>query len=122
MVNDHCNSTYMMTYHHLIAKHFLKVGRKLRSEAKKPATHQGCQSMIDGPTSILGVFITLLCTYTKKNNNYNSTSVMAYHNLMAKHCLRVGRKSRSEAWNLPTWGCKSMVEGPIIMLRVFITL
>ena len=43
-------------------------------------------------------------------------------------CLRVGRKSRffpnlsSEAWNLPTWGCKSMVEGPRIMLGVFITL
>jgi len=31
-----------------------------RYEAKKPATHRGCQSMIDGPTSILGVLITLL--------------------------------------------------------------
>ena len=28
----------------------------------------------------------------------------------------------SEAWNLPTWGCKSMAEGPTIMLGVFITL
>jgi len=30
--------------------------------------------------------------------------------------------SWSEAWNPPTWGCKSMVEGPKIMLGVFITL
>ena len=42
--------------------------------------------------------------------------------LMAKHCLRVGRKSRSEAWNLPTCGCKSMVDGLTIMLGVFINL
>ena len=30
--------------------------------------------------------------------------------------------SWSEAWNLPTWGCKSMVEGLTIVLGVFITL
>ena len=47
---------------------------------------------------------------------------MAYPHLMAKHCLRVGRKLRSEAWNPPTWGCKSMLEGLTIMLGVFINL
>jgi len=78
--------------------------------------------MMDGLIIMLRVFITLLCTYTKKNNNYNSTSVMAYPHLLAKHCLRVGRKSGPEARNPPTWGCKSMVEGPTIMLGVFITL
>ena len=42
---------------------------------------------------------------------------------MAKHCLKVSRKkSKSEARNLPTWGCESMMEGPTIMLKVFITL
>ena len=46
---------------------------------------------------------------------------LRYH-LMAKRCMRVGRKAKSEARNLPTWGCKSMMEGPTIMLGVFITL
>jgi len=41
---------------------------------------------------------------------------------MAKHCLKVGRKSGFWARNLPTWGCKSMIEGPKIILGVFITL
>jgi len=41
---------------------------------------------------------------------------------MAKRCLKVGRKSKFEARNLPTWGCESMMEGPTIMLKVFITL
>ena len=39
---------------------------------------------------------------------------------MAKRCLKVRRKSKFEARNLPTWGCKSMMEGPTIMLGVFI--
>ena len=71
---------------------------------------------------MLGVFINLLYTYTMPNNHYCSTYMMPYPHLMAKHCLRVGRKSRSEAWNLPTCGCKSMVEGLTIMLGVFINL
>jgi len=41
---------------------------------------------------------------------------------MAKRCLKVGRKSGFWARNLPTWGCKSMMELPTIMLGVFITL
>ena len=42
---------------------------------------------------------------------------------MAKRCLnQVDVKSKSEARNLPTWGCKSMMEGPTIMLGEFITL
>ena len=57
------------------------------------------------------------------NKHYSSkpTSLSRYH-LMAKRCLFVGRKSKSEARNLPIWGCKSMTKGPTIMLGVLITL
>jgi len=78
--------------------------------------------MLEGPIIMLGVFITLLYTYTTPNNHYFSKPTSLRCHLMAKHYLRVGKKSRSEARNLPTWCCKSMLEGPIIMLGVFITL
>jgi len=78
--------------------------------------------MVEGVTIMLGVFINLLYTHTMPNNDYCSTYMMLYPHLLAKHCLKVGRKSRSEARNLPTWGCKSMVEGLTIMLGVFINL
>ena len=47
---------------------------------------------------------------------------MPYPHLKAKHCLKVSRKLRSEARNLPTCGCKSMTERPTNKLRVFIAL
>ena len=58
------------------------------------------------------------------NKHYSSKPTSLRYHLMAKRCLKVGRKdfSQSEARNLPTWGCKSMMEGPTIMLGVFITL
>ena len=125
MPNNHYCSTYMMPYPHLMAKHCLRVGRKSRSEAWNLPTC-GCKSMMDGLTIMLGVFINLLYTHTMPNNHYCSTYMMPYPHLMAKHCLRVGRKSRifawSEAWNLPTCGCKSMMDGLTIMLGVFINL
>jgi len=54
------------------------------------------------------VFINLLYTHIMPNNHYCSTCMMSYPHLMAKHYLKVGRKSKSEAWNLPTSDCKSM--------------
>ena len=78
--------------------------------------------MTEGPTIMLGVFITLLYTHKMPNVYYCITCMLLYPHLMAKHCLKVGRKSNFLARNLPTWGCKSMMEGPIIMLGVFITL
>ena len=82
--------------------------------------------MVEGPTIMLGVFITLLYTHTMPNIYYCSTCMLLYPHLMAKLALRSWQKieifSWSEAWNPPTWGCKSMVEGPTIMLGVFITL
>ena len=71
---------------------------------------------------MLGVFINLLYTHTMPNNHYCSTYMLPYPHLMAKHCLKVSRKSSSEARNLPTCGCKSMMDGLTIMLGVFINL
>ena len=81
--------------------------------------------MVEGPTIMLGVFITLLCTHTMPIIYYCSTCMLLYPHLMAKRVLKLALEfeifSWSEARNLPTWGCKSMVEGPTIMLGVFIT-
>ena len=79
--------------------------------------------MIEGPTIMLGVFITLLYMYTMPNKHYSSKPTSLRYHLMAKRCLKVGRKSaQSEARNLPAWGCKSMMDAPTIMLGVFIIL
>ena len=122
MPNNHYCSTYMMAYPHLMAKHCLKVARKSRSEGLDLSTCC-CKSMVEGPTIMLGVFITLLYIHTMPNIYYCSTCMMLYPHLMAKqYCLTISRKSRYEAWNLPTSGCKSMVEGLTIMLGVFINL
>ena len=77
---------------------------------------------MDGLIIMPRVFINLLYTHTTPNNHYSTTYMLPYPHLLAKHCLRVGRKSRSEARNLPTCGCKSMMDGLIIMPRVFINI
>ena len=56
------------------------------------------------------------------NNHYCRTNMLPYPHLSAKHCLTVSRKSSFEARNLPTCGCKSMMDGLTIMLGVFINL
>ena len=95
--------------------------QKIQSEARNLPS-SGCKSMTEGPTIMLEVFITLLYTHTMPINHYCSKPTSLRCHLMAKYCLKVGRKSKSEAWNLPSSGCKSMTEGPTIMLGVFITL
>ena len=92
-----------------------------KSEARNLPTC-GCKSMLEGLTIMLGVFITLIYTYTMPNNHYCSKPTSLRCHLMAKCDLRVGKKSKSEARKLPTCGCKSMLEGLTIMLGVFITL
>ena len=57
--------------------------------------------MVEGVIMVLGVLLTLLYTYTMPIIYYCSTCMLLYPHLMAKHCLRVSRKSRSEARNLP---------------------
>ena len=93
------------------------------SEARNLPTW-GCKSMVGGLTIMLGVFIILLYTFTMPNNHYCSKPTSLRCHLMAKCYLRVDKKFflRSEARNLSTCGCKSMVEGLTIMLGVFITL
>jgi len=50
--------------------------------------------MMGGLTIMLGVFINLLYTHTLPNNLYSTTYMLLYPHLMAKHCLKVGRKSK----------------------------
>ena len=118
MPNKHYSSKPTSLRYHLMAKHCLKVSRKSKSEARNLPTW-GCKSMMEGPTIMLGVFIILLYMYTMPNKHYSSKPTSLRYHLMAKRCLKVGRKTKSEARNLPTWGCKSMMEGPTIMLGVF---
>ena len=106
---------------HLMAKCYLRVGKKSRSETRNRPTW-GCKSMAEGLTIMLGVFITLLYTQIMPINYYSCKPTSLRSHLMAKRCLKVGRNRKSEARNLPPWGCKSMVEGLTIMLGVFINL
>jgi len=53
--------------------------------------------MVEGPTIMLGVFITLIYTYTMPNNHYCSKPTSLRCHLMAKCYLRVDKKSTSEA-------------------------
>ena len=121
MPNKHYCSKPTSLRCHLVAKCYLSVGKKSKSEARNLPTWC-CKSMLEGPTIMLGVFITLIYTYTMPNNHYCSKPTSLRFHLMAKCYLGVGKKSRSEARNPPTWGCKSMVEGLTIMLGVFINL
>ena len=51
----------------------------------------GCKSMAEGPRNVLGVFITLLYTYTMPINYYSSKPTSLRCHLMAKCCLKAGR-------------------------------
>jgi len=104
-----------------MAKCYLRVGKKSRSEAWNGPTWC-CKSILEGLVIMLEVFITLLYTYIIPNNHYCGKPSSLRCHLMAKCYLRVGKKSRSEAWNRPTWCCKSKAEWLTIMLGVFITL
>jgi len=78
--------------------------------------------MTEGLRMVLGVFITLLYTYTMPNNHYSSKPSSLRCHLMAKRCAESWQQSESEARNLPSCGCKSMTEGLRMVLGVFITL
>ena len=93
MPNIYYCSTCMLLYTHLMAKRWLRVGRKSRFLPRNLPTW-GCKSTMEGPTIMLGVFITLSCNYTMPNIYYCSTWMLIYSHLMAKRWLRVGRKSR----------------------------
>jgi len=64
-----------------------------QSEARNLPTW-GCKSVMEGPTIMLGVFITLLYIYTMPNKHYSSKPTSLRYHLMAKRCLEVCRKSK----------------------------
>ena len=74
-----------------MAKCYLRVDKKSRSEARNLPTWC-CKSMLERPTIMLGVFITLIYTYTMPNNLYCSKPTSLRCHLMAKRYLRVGKK------------------------------
>jgi len=98
MPNKHYSCKPSSLRCHLMAKHCLRVGRNRISEARNLPSC-GCKSMTEGLTIVLGVFITLLNTYTMPNKHYSSKPSSLRCHLMAKHCLRVGRNRISEARN-----------------------
>ena len=63
-----------------------------------------CENMAE----LVGVLITLLYTHKIPNKHYSSKPASLRYHLMAKHCLKVSRKLRSQARNLPTCGFVSM--------------
>jgi len=90
MPNKHYFSKPSSLRCHLMAKHCLIVGRNRISEARNLPSC-GCKSMTEGLRIVLGVFITLLYTYTMPNNYYFSEPSSLRSHLMAKHCLIVCR-------------------------------
>ena len=64
--------------------------QKSESEARNILSC-GCKSMTEGPIIMLGVFTTLLPTYTMPINYYCSKPTSLRCRLMAKCCLKVGR-------------------------------
>jgi len=80
----------------------------LRQEICPPC---GCKTMTEGPRIMLGVFITLLYTYIMPINHYSIKPTSLRCHLMAKCCLKVSRKSKSEARNLPSSGVKVWQRG-----------
>ena len=95
---------------HLMAKRCAESWQKSESEARNLPSC-GCKGMPEGLRMVLGVFITLLYTYTMPNKHYSSKPSSLRCHLMAKHCAESWQKSESEARNLPSCGCKSMIEG-----------
>jgi len=95
MLNKHYSSKPTSLRCHLMAKRCLKVGKKSKSEARN-LSPCGCKSMVEGLRNMLNVFITLIYTYTMPNKQYSSKPTSLRCHLMAKHCLKVGKKSRSE--------------------------
>ena len=128
MPNNHYYSTYMMAYPHLMAKHCLTIGRK--SWFFPDLRHETCQQVA------VKVWWRDLqscwwCYWPSYTSNQCQTSTIQQPTCcytptwwpnLPWSWLEIEIFSWSEAWNLPTWGCKSMVEGVTIMLGVFITL
>jgi len=125
MPNIYYCSTCMLLYPHLMAKLAQEMAENpdlLRHETRQ---HGAVKVWWRALPIMLGVFITLSCTHTMPNIYYCSTCMLLYPHLKAKLAQEMAENQDffwSEAWNPPTWGSKSMMEGSTIMLGVFITL
>ena len=110
----------MIVYHCLMAKHcrtaasILKIlGPNLRQENCQQVD---AQSVMEGPTMVLIVFIALYYTYAMAKHQHLRNTMIVYHCLMAKHCrtdasiLKI--RTQSEARELPTSGCAKCDGGP----------
>ena len=98
--------------------------QKIAIWGMKPA-HKSCKSVLEGLTIMLRVFINLLYTHTMPNNHYCSTYMTGIPPLDGQTLPDQSAENQdfwSEARNLPTCGCKSMMDGLRIMLGVFINL
>jgi len=107
-------SILVMSYHHLTAKSWLDFGIFTKFDARNLPTC-GYRSILEGPIYMLQIFIILSYTYTMPYKHYGSKPTSLRCHLMAKHCLKMAEFlffAQSEARNLPTCGCKSVVEGP----------
>ena len=128
--NNHYCSTYMMAYPHLMAKHCLIVGRK-SGFLPNTLRHEFCLHVA------VKVWWRDLqscweCSSALVIHPYNAKQPLLQHlhygippldgQTLAESWQKIEIFPWSEAWNLPIWGCKSMVEGSTIMLRVFINL
>ena len=113
----------MLLYPHLMAKHCLRVGWKLRffPDLRHETRQHGAVKVWWRDLQSCWECSSLCYTSIQCQTSTIQQPTCCYTPTWWPNiALRVGRKSRffswSEAWNPPTWGCKSMVEGLIIML------
>ena len=93
MPNNHYFSKPTSLRCHLMAKHCLEVGRKRNLlKPRNLPSYVAVKVWQTALQSVLGVFITLLYTYTMPNNHYSSKPTSLRCHLMAKHCLRAQQK------------------------------
>ena len=120
------NNLHAAIYPHLMAKHCPEVGWKsrffpdLRHETRQ---HGAVKVWWRGLTIMLGVFTDLVIHLYQCQTSTIQQPTCCYTPLdgqtLPESWLEIEIFSWSEAWNPPTWGCKSMVEGLTIMLGVF---
>ena len=83
---------------------------------------------MEGPTMVLIVFIALYYTYAMAKHQYLRNTMIVYHCLMVKHCrtaasiLKILGPNLSRQENCQQVDAQSVMEGPTMVLIVFIAL
>ena len=106
---------------HLMAKRWMKVSRN-RNLRQEICPHVAVKVWQRALEIMLGVFITLLYTYTMPINYYSSKPTSLRCHLMAKRCLKVSRNRNLRQEICPHVAVKVWQRALEIMLGVFITL